>query len=92
MESTSHWKRASEQLSALREALEEQDQPWWKAVFGHGRIFFQAGSASHAQSIASKWGKANDMGRPDVVKKAAKPGDLDRKGYYVKDGSVYVEQ
>lgn len=84
--------RMSETLTALRESLDEQDQPWWKAVFGHGRVFFQAGSASHAQSIAAKWGKENDMGKPDVVKKAAKPRDLDRRGYFTKDGPVYVEQ
>jgi hypothetical protein len=81
--------RASE--GTLRED-EDLLEGWWKAVFGNGNIFFEAGSQPHADSIARKWGKDNDMGNPDKVMKAERPKAMDQKGAFVKNGAVYVEQ
>lgn len=79
----------------IPESFTESDGPeWWTATFGFGRIFFEASSASHAQSIATKWGKRNQMGQPDVVKKAAKPPQVNQPGSFTHDKKldVYVEQ
>ena len=67
-------------------------ETWWLAKFGYGRIFFQASSASQAQAMAMTWGKENNMGRPDVVKKTEKPQQLDKPGYFIKKNHIYIEQ
>jgi hypothetical protein len=70
----------------------EEEQGWWRAQFGFGNIYFQAGSQPHADSIARKWGKKSKMGSPDKLLKSKKPSGIDNKDSFKKDGGVYVEQ
>jgi hypothetical protein len=86
-------KQIAKELIAIAKSL-TADITWWKAIFGFGRIFFEAGSASHAHAKAKKWGQKSGMGRPDKVVKTEEPRALHQRGAFTYDRTldVYVEQ
>jgi len=86
-------KLLSEIVFGLIESRDEQE--WWKALFGGGRIFFRAASSSHANSVANKWGKKSGLGKPEVIKKARVPRSTkgnELGNTYDKQLGVWVEQ